>query len=86
MFLQKESDAKRSYGALMSVKSLQFGDHAGYVTEHIDNQFKSLLLDSYKDANIDPATVEFIEAYGSGIKVITTTHKLLFCFCIFNSE
>lgn len=69
MFLQRASDAKRSYGTLLSVKSLQFGDHEGYITEHTGNHFKSLLLDSYKEANIDPSTVEFIEAYGSGIKV-----------------
>jgi len=32
----------------------------------------TLLLDSYKEADIDPDTVDFIEAYGSGIKVILT--------------
>lgn len=70
MFLQRAIDAKRSYGALLNVKSVQFGDHRGHVTEHAKNHFKSLLLDTYKEVNIDPATVEFIEAYGSGIKVI----------------
>jgi len=70
MYLQKASEAKRSYGTLLSVKSVQFGDHGGHITEHNGNNFKSLLLDSYKQANIDPASVEYIEAYGSGIKVI----------------
>jgi len=54
----------------VDVKSMQFGNHDGTLTEHDGNQFKSLLLDSYKEADIDPATVDFIEAYGSGIKVI----------------
>lgn len=70
MFLQKVSEAKRSYGTLLSVKSVQFGDHQGHITEHIGDHYKSLLLDTYREANIDPATVEFVEAYGSGIKVV----------------
>jgi len=74
MLLQKASEAKRSYGTLLSVKSIQFGDHQGHVIEHVGNNFKSLLLDSYKEANIDPASIEFIEAYGSGIKVIITNN------------
>lgn len=49
---------------------MQFGDQQGHITEHVGNHFKSLLLRSYKEANIDPASVEFIEANGSGIKVI----------------
>jgi len=70
LYLQKASEAKRSYGTLLNVKSMQFGNHIENITEYDGNHFKSLLLDSYKEANIDPATVDFIEAYGSGIKVI----------------
>ncbi|XP_060835401.1 fatty acid synthase-like [Rhopalosiphum padi] len=68
LYLQKASEAKRSYGTLLNVKSMQFGNHIENITEYDGNHFKSLLLDSYKEANIDPATVDFIEAYGSGIK------------------
>jgi len=71
MLLQRASEAKRSWGTLLSVKSSQFGDHRGHLTEHTGSHFKSLLLDAYEEANIDPATVEYVEAYGSGIKVIT---------------
>jgi len=70
MLLQKASEAKRSYGTLLSVKSVQYGDHEGHITEHARSNFKSLLLDTYREANIDPATVEYVEAYGSGIKVM----------------
>lgn len=70
MYLQKSSEAKRSYGTLLSVRSVQFGDHEGHITEHNSINFKSLLLDSYEEANIDPASIEYIEAYGAGIKVI----------------
>jgi len=72
LYLQKASEAKRSYGTLLNVKSEQFGYHDGTLTEHDPKYFKSLLLNSYKEADIDPATVDFIEAYGSGIKVILT--------------
>ncbi|CAI6347084.1 unnamed protein product [Macrosiphum euphorbiae] len=68
LYLQKASEAKRSYGTLLNVKSMQYGNHDRTLTEHDGNYFKSLLLDSYKEADIDPATVDFIEAYGSGIK------------------
>ena len=54
---------------------MQFGNHIENITDHDGNHFKSLLLDSYKEANIDPATVDFIEAYGSGIKVIFNKNK-----------
>lgn len=70
MLLQKASDAKRSYGTLLNVNSVQFGDNHRHMTEYNEIHFKSLLLDCYKKANIDPATVEYVEAYGSGIKVI----------------
>lgn len=70
MFLQKASEAKRSYGTLLNVKTQQFGDHQNHITNHENQHFKSLLLDCYNEAKIDPASVEFVEAYGSGIKVL----------------
>lgn len=64
------SEAKRSYCTILNVKSNLFGDHQGHLMNRVGDDFKSLLLDSYEEANVDPATVEYIEAYGSGIKVI----------------
>lgn len=69
MLLQKASDAKRSYGTLLNVRSMQFGDNQEHILEHVGADFKSLLINSYAEVNIDPATVEFVEANGSGIKV-----------------
>lgn len=70
MFLQKASEAKRSYGTLLSVKSVQFGDHQEHITDHVEGHLQSLLLDCYKEANVDPATIDYVEANGSGIKVL----------------
>lgn len=75
MLLQRASEAKRSYGTLLSVKSMQFGDHRGHITEHVGNHFKSLLLDAYSEADVNPATVDFVEAYGCGIKVTYTMNE-----------
>lgn len=69
MFLQKASEAKRSYGTLLSVNSVQFGENPEHISEHDGIHFKSLLSDCYKKANVDPASVEYVEAYGSGIEV-----------------
>uniref|UniRef100_A0A2H8TE21 Fatty acid synthase n=1 Tax=Melanaphis sacchari TaxID=742174 RepID=A0A2H8TE21_9HEMI len=74
-YLQRASEAKRSYGTLLNVKSMHFGNHSGHLLNHDGKHFKSLLLDSYKEANIDPATVDFIEAHGSGIKVILNKNE-----------
>lgn len=92
IFLQKASDAKRSYGTILSVKSMQYGEHEEHVSHHTSDHLKSLLLKSYEEANVDPATVDFVEAYGSGIKVIRVTkfklwrlEILLFFFCSFKT-
>lgn len=69
LFLQKASEAKRSYGTVLGVQSKLYGDTRGHLTEHNGADFKSLLLDTYKSADVDPATVEYVEAYGSGIEV-----------------
>lgn len=74
MLLQKASEAKRSYGTVLGVKSALYGDTRGHLTEHNGANFKSFLLDSYKAADVDPATVEYVEAYGSGIKVGLTVN------------
>jgi len=69
LLLQKASEAKRSYGSLLSVSTVNFGDNHEHITEHNEIHLKSLLVDSYKNVNIDPDSVEYVEAHGSGIEV-----------------
>jgi hypothetical protein len=69
VLLQKASEAKRNYGTLLGVKSKMYGDNDNCLTAYSSQHFKSLLVDCYKEANIDPTTIDFVEAYGSGIKV-----------------
>ncbi|XP_050423058.1 fatty acid synthase-like [Adelges cooleyi] len=68
LLLQKASNAKRSYGTILSVKALQFGDHQGHITNHSKDNLKSTILEAYKEAKVDPSAVNFIEANGCGIK------------------
>lgn len=70
MLLQRASEAMRNYATLLEVKSQQFGNPDRYISNPSRQHFKSLLLDCYKEANIDPAMVDFIVAHGSGIQVI----------------
>lgn len=67
--MQKASEAKRSYGTIVSVKSYSSGDHRNLLADHSKDDLKTLLLNTYKEANIDPLSLEYLEAYGSGIKV-----------------
>ncbi|XP_050438788.1 fatty acid synthase-like isoform X2 [Adelges cooleyi] len=68
LLLQRASQAKRSYGTILSAKAMQFGDHQGHITKHSKDNLKSTILKAYKEAKVDPSTVHFIEANGCGIK------------------
>ncbi|VVC29213.1 Acyl transferase/acyl hydrolase/lysophospholipase,Ketoacyl-synthetase, C- [Cinara cedri] len=69
LFLQKSTEAKRSYGTLLSAISI-FGETKDYFCHYSDNLYKEVLLKSYKEAGVDPAKVAFVEAEGLGIKKI----------------
>jgi hypothetical protein len=69
MFLQKARDAKRVYAKLVHAKT----NCDGYKEEGIS--FPSRLLQTqlmeqfYEESGINPASVDFIEAHGTGTKV-----------------
>lgn len=69
MFLQKASSAKRSYGSLLSANLKYFGDYMDPITSCSKEFLKSTIVEAYQEAKINPNEVEYIEAYGSGIKV-----------------
>lgn len=77
MFLQKKSEAKRSYGTLLNIKTWQFGDHHNHITSNEGEHFKSLLNDCYNEVKIDPSSIEFVEANGSGIKVYNYIDRIV---------
>lgn len=69
ILLQNSLDAKRSYGTLMSVKMEQYGDLRGVFTNYSTEHYKEIIMEAYKEAGVDPASVAYIEADGCGIKV-----------------
>lgn len=66
VFLQKSSDAKRVYAQLVYTKS----NNDGFKTEGFyfpsRSSHKKLLTAFYKDINIDPSTISYVEAHATG--------------------
>lgn len=77
ILLQNSLDAKRSYGTLVSVKMEQYGELRGVFTTYSADRYKEVIMETYKKAGIDPATVAYIEADGCAIKVRSTVCKKL---------
>lgn len=68
MLLQKSTEAKRSYGTLLNITST-FGDTDNLLHHYSKNIFKEVLINTYKQAGVDPAKVAYVEGEGIGIKV-----------------
>jgi len=68
LLLQKLTEAKRSYATLLGATGI-FGETNDLFYHYSDHLYKEILLNAYKDANIDPAKVAYVEGEGLGIKV-----------------
>lgn len=68
VFLQKSTEAKRSYGTLLNVIGI-FGETNDLFYHYSDNLYKETLLEAYKKAGVDPAKVAYVEGEGLGVKV-----------------
>ncbi|XP_050524470.1 fatty acid synthase-like isoform X2 [Daktulosphaira vitifoliae] len=68
LYLQKASNAKRSYGTLLNIKSTFVGDHNGFIVERSIETLRTTIVEAYKEVNVDPTSIEYIEANGSGVK------------------
>jgi acyl transferase domain-containing protein len=68
VLLQKLSEAKRSYATILSASGI-FGETNDLFYHYSDHLYKEVLINAYKEANVDPAKVAFIEGEGLGIKV-----------------
>jgi len=75
LLLQKLSEAKRSYATLLGVTGI-FGETDDLFYHYSDHLYKEILLNAYKEANIDPAKVAYVEGEGLAIKV---------CLNVFNN-
>lgn len=68
MLLQKSTEAKRSYASVLSATGI-FGETNDLFYHYSDHLYKEVLLNAYKEANVDPTKVAYIEGEGLGIKV-----------------
>ncbi|XP_075231646.1 fatty acid synthase-like [Lycorma delicatula] len=82
-FLQRKEDAKRSYGTIINVKSSYIGERNEQFLESSSDGFKSLLEETYNESSVDPSTIAYLEADGTGIKSQDTlelnTAEKVFC-------
>lgn len=70
VLLQKSTEAKRSYGTLLYATAI-FGETNDLLYHYSENLYKEVLLNAYKEADVDPAKVAYVEGEGLGIKVYT---------------
>lgn len=76
VFLQKAADAKRIYANLVYTKTNNDGfKQQGMTYPNCDVQIK-LLKEFYADIQMDPSTIEYVEAHSTGTKGWLRTHFL----------
>lgn len=72
LFLQKSKDARRNYGRLIHSNT----NCDGFTSQSIHFPSKEvqccLLNDFYQECKVDPATISYLEAHGTGILVISS--------------
>lgn len=78
LFLQRAEDAKRCYGTLVHTKVWNFGDRFSSYDQISSESFKKLLQDVYSEAEVDPASIAYLEADGSASKVSKISEHTIF--------
>ncbi len=70
LFLQKKSNAKRIYATVIHSRTNIDGyKKMGALFPSSEAQ-KELMIQTYKEANVDPHKLTYFEAHGTGTKVI----------------
>lgn len=68
-FLQRESDARRNWATVIGADHKFFGQKQGSILAFDGRPAKEMLRQLYSRCQVDPASVCYIEADGSGVKV-----------------
>ncbi|XP_072160640.1 fatty acid synthase-like [Bemisia tabaci] len=68
-FLQRESDARRNWATVVGADHKFFGQKQGSILAFDGRPAKEMLRQLYSRCQVDPASVCYIEADGSGVKV-----------------
>lgn len=72
IFLKRLSDAERDHDHIYAVikgSAVNHGGHANTLTSPNPNAQADLLCKAWKDANVEPDTLSFIETHGTGTKL-----------------
>ncbi|CAH0563662.1 unnamed protein product [Brassicogethes aeneus] len=67
-FIQKATDAKRSYCSILNVDTIFNGNREGNLTDIDVDSMADFMKEFYKDLEVKPSEVEYVEAYGTGLK------------------
>ncbi|CAH0778220.1 unnamed protein product [Bemisia tabaci] len=67
-FLQRESDARRNWATVVGADHKFFGQKQGSILAFDGRPAKEMLRQLYSRCQVDPASVCYIEADGSGVK------------------
>ncbi len=71
VFLQRKSNAKRIYATVLHSRiNIDGNKNMGMFFPYSESQ-KSLMIKTYKEANVDPLKLTYFEAHGTGTKVFT---------------
>uniref|UniRef100_T1H7Z0 Carrier domain-containing protein n=1 Tax=Rhodnius prolixus TaxID=13249 RepID=T1H7Z0_RHOPR len=69
LYLQRRADAKRIYATIVHAKTNCDGYKEEGITYPSGQAQEQLLIDFYKECDIDPSSLAWIEAHGTGTKV-----------------
>jgi fatty acid synthase, animal type len=69
IYLERKSSALRTYATIIHIKTANDGYKEEGVTFPSGREKQILMEETYKEAGLDPAQVNFIEAHGTGTKV-----------------
>lgn len=78
-FLQKQSDARRSYAQLFHVGACFFGDRLGTFLSREEKHMIKLLEDTYRECGLKPSDISYLETGSWAHKVCTNKIDELFC-------
>lgn len=69
LYIQKATDAKRSYASIVNVATMFNGNREGNLLTLDVPSMVNFMKDFYKNINVKPEDVEYVEAYGCAHKV-----------------
>lgn len=70
-YLQRATKARRIYASILNVATQYTGNRAGSYLDVDVPCMVDFLDEFFKKSNVKPNDVEYLETYGSGVKVIT---------------